>query len=240
VGIGHLHELLGSDAPGPVAGPAREIESIVTNNDWSLDRCVRAVDVLHHSMQAHRESYESLLGNRLADLELAAQALADGFAYRSGTGNEAENARDRSIYDRYLALRDTLPGPAYGKWGAEHVYQAEYRRRTRFGELLARQESPAAGGVVSILMAYNDSSRLTRDRRGELAVEPFRGPARLVRPLAAVATDGTATLFRLSGPGSPFDESLALIDRPTAGGVTSDYVQYAILMRGAVATTPLE
>ena len=51
--------------------------------------------------------------------------------------------------------------------------------------------------------------------------------------------DSGVTLFRLSGPGSPFSEELLLVDAATDGGVTTDYIQFVILVSGSEASEPL-
>jgi hypothetical protein len=42
-----------------------------------------------------------------------------------------------------------------------------------------------------------------------------------------------------NGPVSPFEKGLYLLEHPTAGGVTTNYVQFVILMQEAKAAKPL-
>jgi hypothetical protein len=50
---------------------------------------------------------------------------------------------------------------------------------------------------------------------------------------------GEITLYQLTGAASPFAEDLYLLQYPTGGGVTTDYVDYVILIQGAAAAAPL-
>ncbi|HKJ84787.1 MAG TPA: hypothetical protein VKA06_01865, partial [Spirochaetia bacterium] len=47
------------------------------------------------------------------------------------------------------------------------------------------------------------------------------------------------TLFRLTGEASPMSGGLYLLEAPSGGGVTTDYIQYVILVADAEASTPV-
>ena len=241
VGIGYLRTLLHSgQVPAAIAAPVAELDTIVSESAWSADRCGAAAAALGESISANRDTYAAYLGERLPGLEYALQSVMDGFAYRNARGADAENARDRAMYERFVKLSDDLHGPYYGKWGAQHVYQRQFRGLDRFAFLLDTPGSPVAGRVVSILAAYEAGMRLERDRHGSFAASRLQSPPQLLGPLlTASAGANAATLFRLTGPESPFARALFLLEHTTGRGVTTDYLQYIVLVRGAEAATLL-
>ena len=127
-------------------------------------------------------------------------------------------------------------GPTYGRVGFAHVLQHRFDGTDWLSSYLHRAGSPWAGRVVGIWPIYDHSRRLAlaNGRYGEVACAD--DPA-LVEPFADAARTNL-TLFRLDGADSPFRRLLS-IPGGAEGGVTTDYVHYALLLRQAPADTPI-
>ncbi len=239
VGIVSLSLLIPEEEPpAEIRGELEAIRQIVRENAWSVERCRTAAEALSESIVANRDVYAAYFGDRIAELVRIVDSLIDGFAYRAGRGREAKDARDRSMYERLIDLSDEYPGPYYGRFGAEHIYQRSYRRLQRLGSLIDGVGSPFSGRVASILIAYDGGTRLARGRDGSFEPAPLESPSRLLRPLNLVRDrDEEVTLFRLTGKASPMSGGLYLLEAPSGGGVTTDYIQYIILIADAEAST---
>ena len=242
VGIVSLSLLIpDKEPPAEIRGEVEAIREIVRENAWSIERCRTAAEALSESIVGNRDVYAAYFGDRTAELVRIVDSVIDGFAYRAGRGLEAEDARDRSMYERLIDLSDEYPGPYYGRFGAEHIYQRTYRRLQRLGSLIDGVGSPFSGRVASILIAYDGGTRLARGRDGSFEPAPLESPSRLLRPLRLVADPAEGvTLFRLIGEASPMSGGLYLLETPSGGGVTTDYIQYIMLIADAKASTPFD
>jgi hypothetical protein len=188
------------------------------------------------SLAAHRVEYAALLGNRLFDFELVAGNLQKSVAYYADYHSQSSMAlRERAICDTFLKLYPRLGGAkCYGRWGSAHVVQRRADNIDRFATLLSRPDSPVANKVVAILSLYWNSEGLTVPSYRKQPVAAYGGIS--PRPFAAVAP-GPVTLFRLTGADSPFNrENYSSLLK---GGVTTDSVQYFVLIRNASASHPL-
>jgi erythromycin esterase-like protein len=242
VGIGYLSSVIPEDEPPrAIRGEIETIRTIVEENGWSAERCRAAADALDASIAANHDLYAAYFGDRTPELIRALDSVLDGFAYRSGSGAKAENARDRSMYERFIDLAGEYPGPYYGKLGAEHIHQRSYRGLQRFGSLIDGVGSPFSDRVASILMSYDGGTRLARGRDGSWEPAPLESPSKILRPLTSVTDPGEKViLFRLTGAASPMSSGLYLLEAPSGGGVTTDYIQYIVLIRDAGASTPFD
>ena len=151
----------------------------------------------------------------------------------------------------------------YGLWGLAHVLQDEFNHVQTLGGLVRRADVPCRRGVVSLVTFLLDSKMMMP----AMAAPPFLRPAgRLsvdvpmsqdgplvfapgVRDLAAISQPSTVTLFRLDAPASPYAHSqrLAAARAPAfgqtmlptkPGAATTDYFQYAVLVRNSAAVRP--
>jgi hypothetical protein len=241
----HAIALLPEDAPpADFAEAVTALRAMVEESNWNSQVCSSAVDALLAEMDAHPEVASAYLNTAMDDFRLTLRSMQYGFEYRATSdANAADLVRDRRIYETYLAL-GLAQETVYGKWGGEHVQQAPYRGIERIAMLLDASDSPVTGRVLSIDIVYADSAQL-HIHDGAYSAGRLASPRRIVNPLNQAAV-GDIALFQVSrlddsnGPVSPFEKGLYLLEHPTAGGVTTDYVQFVILMQGAEAAKPLE
>lgn len=238
IGVWHLVTLMPADPP-PVdfAQPVTTLQTMVQDNAWNSTDCLSAVETLLAAVDTNPEAAAAYLAQNVDEVRLTLHSLQAGFAYyASRDAHAADAARDRYMATTYLAL-GLQDERAYGKWGSEHVYQAQYRGLDRFAMLLDAGDSPISGRVLSLDIVYTESTKL-RIRDGVYSTDRLDSPHRIVDPLQQVAS-GDTVLFQLTGETSPFEKELYLLEKPTGGGVTTDYVQFVILIQGGEAALPL-
>jgi hypothetical protein len=153
----------------------------------------------------------------------------------------------------------------YGLWGIYHVLQSEVSNSHPFAALVRTSSLPLRGRVVSLAIFTTDSKVMIPASVVPAAVRPpepsvvvgwlnSAGPVVLVPGirdvLAASPASAPVTLFRLDAPQAPYYRSLRLatVEAPLlgqtltathAGAATTDYFQYAILLRNSPAVKPL-
>jgi hypothetical protein len=239
VGVTYVLSLLPERAPASpaLAAPVATLRSMVDEGRWDASVCRTAVAALMDAIEAEPEAAETYMGAEMAEVQRALRAMAARFVYYAEEdGKVADAARDRYMVETYRAL-GLQEEKVYGKWGAEHVYRRPYRGLERFAMLLDGVGSPVAGRVLSIAPVYTGSEQL-RMRNGAYTTGALTAPRHIARPLRRAAV-GEITLYQLTGAASPFAEDLYLLQYPTGGGVTTDYVDYVILIQGAAAAAPL-
>jgi len=92
--------------------------------------------------------------------------------------------------------------------------------------------------VLSILYLYEDCKLLHFSKSGT-SIEPVQDYHEFqeeVTEYFSALADGTYTFFSLIGAGSPFSERLYLVYG--GEGATTDYYQFAVVIKGAEAMTP--
>ena len=153
----------------------------------------------------------------------------------------------------------------YGLWGMYHVLQSAVSNSQPFAALVRASALPLRGRVVSLVLFTANSETMIPAGAIPAALRPpgrsvnvgwlnSAGPVVLVpgiRDLLAAAPAGApATVFRLDAPQAPYRHSLRLATTqaplmnqtlaPTrAGAATTDYFQYAVLLRNSAAVRPL-
>jgi hypothetical protein len=237
IGVWYLATLLPESPPENFAEPVTVSRAMFEDGQWDTSACKSAVNALLDAMAAHPDAAMTYLGANFDKVHLVLRSLQAGFVFYTTENNHtADVARYHYMAETYFAL-GLQDETVYGKWGAEHVYQAQYRGIEHIAKLLDDEQSPVAGRVLSIASVYVDSTQLYKDD-GDYAIGAYDAPVRIGGPLRQAAA-GDITLFQLTGSTSPFAQGLYLMAYPTAGGVTTDYVQFVILMQGAEAAKPL-
>jgi len=153
----------------------------------------------------------------------------------------------------------------YGLWGAYHVLQSAVSNSQPFAALVRASALPLRERVVSLAIFTTESEVMMPASGIPAAMRPSEpsvnvgwlnsaGPVVLVPGirdlLAAAPTNAPVTLFRLDAPRAPYRHSLQLanirvplLDQTVlatrAGAATTDYFQYAVLLRNSAAVRPL-
>lgn len=224
----------------------------------SPERAHALTDGLAALLRRRRADFAAALGPNLYDFAFGLRNLEDRFRCFADRARFDE-LRDRVMYDNLVRQERHRPlGVIFCRIGSGHVLQRRFDGMDRLGGLLAGPGSPWSGAVASFFPLYVDSKHLA-------TVGGFYHPAgcdddpRLLAPFAREAM-GRATLFRLTGAGSPFardvpapgeawrwgDNQLRYCGRSgpgdegrlfggLGGGVATDYFQYVVLFSGATA-----
>jgi hypothetical protein len=153
----------------------------------------------------------------------------------------------------------------YGLWGFHHVLQSAVNKSRPLAALVRSSSLPFRNRVVSLAIFSTDSETMIPAGSIPPAMRPAErtvsvgwlnsaGPVVLVPGvsdlLEAAPASAPATLFRLDAPGAPYRHSLQLtnvraplmgqsMEATRAGSATTDYFQYAILLRHSAAVKPL-
>jgi hypothetical protein len=190
-----------------------------------------------------RAAYAAYLGDRFAQFELVAENLAaarEAYPARSrGDWLTYTNIRDLQMYENFRKqYDDNPPGKYFGQFGTAHSFRAPLWGRTWLAGHMARGDSPVSGRVLSIVFAYVDSVWLQRSvETGEWRTQLHTDSEWCPPPMADVCPDDQLVLFKLIGPGSPFDTYR--VNRRMAAG-TTEYFQFLLLVRGAKPAAPGE
>jgi hypothetical protein len=152
----------------------------------------------------------------------------------------------------------------YGLWGVYHVLQGPINKTLPLAALLRKSPLPFHDKVVSMPIFSLEGETLmptatipppVRPATSYVAVDWVnqQGPMVFVqglKDLAKVAPEHAITLFRLDATSSPYQHSRQLLDikaplfgqnmsATKPGAVSTDYAQYAFLIRGSKALEPL-
>jgi len=152
----------------------------------------------------------------------------------------------------------------YGLWGVYHVLQGPINKTMPLAALLKNADQPYHHKVVSLPIFALESEVLMPTAALPTAIRPATsyvafdlanqdGPLVFVKglkDLAQASPTSNLTLFKLDAPNSPYRHSRLMLDikaplfgqnmsatKPNA--VTTDYAQYAFLIRGSKALEPL-
>ena len=153
----------------------------------------------------------------------------------------------------------------YGLWGFHHVFQSAVNKSQPFAALVRSSSLPFHDRIVSLATFSADSETMIPSGSIPPAMRPTErtvtvgwlnsaGPVVLVPGvsdlLEAAPASAPVTLFRLDAPDAPYRQSLQLTTikaplmgqtmEPTRpGAATTDYFQYAVLLRRSPAVKPL-
>ncbi|MFP4344931.1 MAG: erythromycin esterase family protein [Anaerolineales bacterium] len=230
--VRHLRALQPEGGPPAEIAPTFETLAAVEEAD---DNAVHALlEELQADIEAHPHLYSTYLGEAWPDFERATRSLEALFIYWTTEEPSARQVfRVERMAENFQHVAEEHPGPYYGMLGRNHVLQGEHGGLQDFAARLSEQE------VVSLLLLYDNSRRLTKDDEGRYRVERFSDSRRWILTLRPFAP-GALTLFRLTGEDSPFDEAIYFIEGATDGEATTDYLEFVIVARDAAASTPLE
>ena len=97
---------------------------------------------------------------------------------------------------------------------------------------LSGDGSPVKDKIITILYTYSNCMHRNVDNTEGYILNPYGN----VLLLNSAAIDNF-TLFKLNGDNSPFNEHPYIINAPF-GGVTTDYIQYVVLIRNSPSSKP--
>jgi hypothetical protein len=197
-----------------------------------------AVADLDAALRNDPGGFRSLLGANHADFVLTSVALRDALTYYGqADGPARQQFRERAMVRTFREIHDGLPADVprrfYGHFGSRHVAQTTRDTANPTLATILQHEagSPVRGRVLTVWPFYLDSFQLRSGQRREAIRDESAEP---LRDLVL----GDVTLFQLTGPGSPFASGDSLAPERTPGAATTDYFQFAVLLRGSEASAP--
>lgn len=201
----------------------------------TLAQAKAVIELLANDVAAHRQEYQSMLGDHWFNFELTLDNLTDRIRVTADPARYNE-LRDAAQLSNFLRLAEHTPFTlAYGRCGSAHVLQHSTDGIEHFSALLQQDDSPWRGQVLGIWPLYAAGEHVSF-ADGQYGTTPCADDAAATKPFVSAA-DSEVTLFKLTGEGSPFARQLLLPSEATQG-VTTDYFQYVVLVKHAIAATP--
>lgn len=230
-----LNELLPKEnAPNSIA---KNIEYLRNNcNNSEINDIGFAVE-LSKDLDTYLEDYKAYLKDNFFDFEFIVNNIINAYKYYH-KGTRDDNFRESCINQNFEKIYSHYPkGKYFGQWGSQHTYLSNrkepYGTNNCFATFLNSGFDPTKGKVISIKYFYKDSKSMTRDKNyGEKKVKEVKTASILDEE-----AKGDYTLIRFDGEASPFEYKPFLVSYPN-GGVTTDYYQFAILIKNSPATRP--
>jgi hypothetical protein len=237
VAMWYLSMLLPNETPPHEIADA--IESIIeaanadtSPKDWS------AGPRLLEEIEKNRAVFERYLGGHLSEFEFVVRNISqahDSYGARETEGDSAfYKTRDRYMYENFLWQYQRLPkGKYYGHFGLGHIYMKP--GLLWFASHLNGSDSPVEGKTLSIAFLYWDCY-LNLSSFGDRASSPYQ--METLPGYLKHRPNISATLYRLVGPGSPFEAGPMpyLVWLPDRQCPTTDFFQFAVLIRGSPAS----
>jgi len=256
----HLRALLAQEAY--VAGTSTVLDTLLRRLS-AAPPTERALGRLAHRLLPTLAA-DSLAGVSRAGRAQVAQLLRNA-SYLAAPRIRRDSVMLLNLRSAYESL---APGheKMYGLWGFYHTLQAAVDKQQPFAGLVRASSLPFHERVVSLAIFSADSKVMMPTSGIPAAVRPptgrtvavgwlnSAGPVVLVPGasdlLAAAPAQAAATLFRLDAPDSPYRRSLRLVNirvpllgqsmtATQANAATTDYFQYAVLLRNSAAVAEL-
>ncbi|NLJ78541.1 MAG: hypothetical protein GX329_04190, partial [Tissierellia bacterium] len=155
-------------------------------------------------------------------------------------GNNFNGIRDGRIYDNFMELYGRLPRDKYyGQWGLSHIFQRGFPYVKWFAAALNERGSILQDRILSLAYVYDNCEYLyPTPRRDYISSIDTIDPK--FEAFQELAGEG-CTIFKLNGIDSPFSRELIwpIAHKLPQGGVTTDYIQYLVLITGSSAARSL-
>lgn len=151
-------------------------------------------------------------------------------------GNNFNGIRDEKIYENFLKISSHLPkGKYFGQMGLSHVFQRPFPYVNWFASSLNKNASTFKGKVLSIAYAYEDCKYLYPTKRKNYVSHINTLDLSIVELRPYI--NSKYTIFKLNQKSSPFSERLIwpLSHKFPKEGVTTDYFQYLLVIKGSEA-----
>ncbi|MTI71660.1 MAG: erythromycin esterase family protein [Firmicutes bacterium] len=188
---------------------------------------------LKKDIEENKKEYKEYLEDDLFIFNL----VNNNILYRyEAYGNDNFNSfRDEKIYENFEKIYNNNPDEKYfGQWGIGHIYQRE-QKDVKWMATLMNDSKELKDKIVSIVYSYDDCKYMSKNNGSYevKVIDNFDHKLDLIKDF---------TLFRLDGENSPFNDELIWpysysIEKK---GVTTDYFQYLVVIKGLDATEPLD
>lgn len=243
LGLMHMNSILPKKSiPSSISPVIDELTKINKTKAFDPTIVKEFLLKLKQDMKNKPSIYKEYLGNKLFDFQQITQNIINDFEFSKIEEDwyKSSNLRDKMIYDNFDKIYNHLPKGSkfYGLWGRPHTYQKQRDNINYVAALMNKKDSKVKNKVLSIAIYYKDCYRLAINNNGNYGKEAYSDDNSLTNPLNR-ATTSNINIFRLTGAKSPFNRGLSLVENPTGGGRTIDYIQYVILIKNAGPSAPL-
>ncbi|MGI8669344.1 MAG: hypothetical protein ACR2J3_05770 [Aridibacter sp.] len=217
---------------------------------------------LSEDIKSDSAKYKKIFGKRFWEFEFIIENFANSFPInekRSGkpiSEEETDDIRDTQMAKNFVTLYKNLNlknEKMFGFFGREHTYQ-EAGKRTNWMTARFKVANPKVK-IATFSLRYMESNFMiptyfleqqfgTKQEKlffyGGFQNDdsPFV-KAVGIGDLNAVEPTAEAVLFKLNGKNSPYNSLPDLVDEIADGKATTDYFDYAILLRKSKPTTPI-
>lgn len=190
---------------------------------------------LKKDLKEKEDIYRSYLKENFFGFKIVSDNLLA--RYEVYHGNNFNDTRDKKMYKNFMKIYNKLPkGKFYGQLGLSHIFQRKTPYVNWFGSYLNKKFK---GKVLSIAYLYDKCKYLY-----PTDIKNYISNITTLAPKESAFnkyTKNLCTLFKLNGKDSPFNKKLLwpIAHKSPGNGVTSDYFQYVIIIKGLKAAKPL-
>ncbi len=227
-------------APLQIQFALANLKSVPAHLKLNPKRVRDIVEELAKDIDKYPHIYEEYLSDNFFAFHLVADNICNKFvaydAKDSPIAGAFNDLRDKMIYENFQKVYPRLPaGNFFGQWGLNHIFQKRQGNTDWVASLMNQTDSPLHNKILSIAYIYLASQRLERYLYKAVPIHST------VNKDLAEMMEGNLVLINLTEDGSPFAEDLIwfLSELKPAQGVTTDYFQYILLIKGAEPSTPL-
>lgn len=215
----------------PFINPIRTV-NVVKNSEKNI----KIFEKLQQNIISNEAKYIAYLGDNYFDFKMIVENMLNTF--KSLEVNTLDyKIREEAIYSNFTKVYNHFPKHKYyGQWGSEHVYQHSRDSQIIKGDCFATKlnsaDSPVKNRVLSIQYMYLNSMYRTTT-----GIQPLYSEC-VNKSIFDSISDSNATLFKLTGKDSPFQQKVYLVAN-NKGGVTTDYLQYLLMIKNSPAADEL-
>jgi len=236
-----MHELLGEGPfPEEIGASLFSIDSLYNAPSLNYNALYQVSFPIEGTFTEKKEFYQDYFEEDWDDFEHIIQLTNRTYEAKQLPRNDNSffEAREDLIFENFLRFYQLLPpGRWYGQWGSRHIYQHPIEEMESIAQQLhTKDDSPLKGKILSLMYIYQGSTFLNNN---PYRVQPMPPP--VFEKYFESLSLGAFTLFPLSGPMSPFSQSLIwpVSTATPTDGVTTDYFQYLVLVDGSEAVQPI-
>lgn len=200
---------------------------------------------LSRNIDANEALYRHYLGNdAFMFFRMVNRNIAKKMEFRQ-TGDN--NVRERAIFANFQEFNEWLPeGVFFGQWGQYHVYLTSDNSRVNHLATMIRLylADEYKDKILNIAYAPVHSQTMSALDGSAQPTDGF-DPGKNAEVWNPLIQDQPFTIFKLNGKRSPFSTeliwpvSVSYTGFDPKAGVTTDYIQYLIVIRNSPATEPL-